>query len=367
MKLLKSCLALLISLSLIPTSFANGGEGKEGSQNVVVNIETVQVQTYQEGLSALGTVHARNQIILTSKVAGSIDRINFRDSQAIPAGLPLVELDSRFEAARLQEAEAKLLDDERRLKEMQQLEAKKAISQSELQAQEALVEQSRASVTAAATTLSFYTLEAPFAGILGLSDLSPGQYVRAGDPLVTLTNLEHLYVDLNFPAKYLSQIQPGMTVELRFEAWPDLEFHANITSLDPLVNIESRNFKVRTELDNAEGLLRPGLLVQATLQLSPHTIITVPTSSVFYRGAQAYVYRVVENKAVEQPVTTLQVDGEKTYISSGLQAGDDIITAGVGKVSNGNIVTPSSAMKKNKRQLAQRENPSNLNSEALPE
>ena len=356
MKLLKPCLALLIGMSLIPTAFSNSGGGQGGNRNaagVVVDVETVQAQTYQEELSALGTVYARNQITLTSKVAGSIDKINFNDSQTVPAGFPLIELDSRFEAAKLQEAEAKLFDENRRFKEMQQLEAKKAISQSELQAQEAQVEQSRAAVNAAATTLSFYTLEAPFAGVLGLSDLSPGQYVRAGDPLMTLTDLEHLYIDLNFPDKYLSQIQTGMTVELRFEAWPDLQFHADVSSLDSVVNIESRNFKVRTELNNSEGLLRPGLLAQATLQLMPHSVITVPTSSIFYRGAQAFVYRVQKSKAVQQPVTTLQIVGEKTYISAGLDVGDEIITAGVGKVSNGIIVTPSSAMKNNNRQLAQ--------------
>ena len=362
MNLFKPGIALLLSLSFIPFTIASGGGGggQGRSQNIVVDIETVQAQTYQEELSALGTVYARNQIVLTSKVAGSIDTLNFTDSQTVPAGYPLIELDNRFEKARLQEAKAKLLEDKRRLSEMQLLKAKRAVSVSELQAQQALVEQSRASAEAAATTLSFYTLEAPFAGVLGLSDLSPGQYIRAGDPLVTLTDLEHLYVDLNFPDKYLSQIQAGMTVQFQFESWPGLSFHADITSLDSLVNIESRNFRVRADIDNTEGLLRPGLLAQAVLQLTPHSVITVPTSSIFYRGPQAFVYRVVENKAVEQPVATLQIVGEKTYISSGLSVGDEIITAGVGKVSNGLIVNPSSAMKKGNRQLTQQ------NSEAQP-
>lgn len=359
MNLFKSGIALLLSLSFIPFTLAgdngggSGGAGQGRSQNVVVDIETVQAQTYQEELSALGTVYARNQITLTSKVAGSINKLNFTDSQTVPADYPLIELDSRFEQARLQEAEVKLLEDKRRLSEMQLLEAKKAVSVSELQAQQALVEQSRASVEAAATTLSFYTLEAPFAGVLGLSDLSPGQYIRAGDPLVSLTDLERLYIDLNFPDKYLSQIHTGMMVQFKFESWPELSFQADITSLDSMINIDSRNFRVRADIDNTEGLLRPGLLAQASLQLTPYSVIMVPTSSIFYRGPQAFVYRVVNNKAVEQPVSTLQIVGEKTYITSGLDAGDEIITAGIGKVSNGVIVTPSSTMISNNRQLAQ--------------
>ncbi|AMO58333.1 efflux RND transporter periplasmic adaptor subunit [Endozoicomonas montiporae] len=374
MKLLKNSLILLASLSFIPGAFASGGSGQGGNQgsnagsnarSVVVDVQTVQAHTWQEQLTALGNVYARNQITLTSKVAGSINKINFTDSQTVGAGYPLIEIDSRFEQAKLQEAKAKLLDDERRLNEMQLLEAKKAISQSELQAQEALVEQSRAAVDAAATTLSFYTLKAPFDGVLGLSDLSPGQYVRTGDALVTLTDLEHLYVDLNFPDKYLSQINTGMTVDLQFDAWPNLHFTATISSLDPVVSMESRNFKVRSELNNAEGLLRPGLLTQATLSLTPESVITIPTSSIFYRGPQAFVYRVIDNKAVEQAVNTLQIVGEKTYIRSGLTVGDEIITAGISKVSNGIIVTPSSAMNNHNRQLAQQSVESVENNEVL--
>ena len=373
MNLLKTSLIVLASLSLIPGVFASGG-GQGGGQGnntrgvenrVVVDVQTVQAQTWQEQLTALGSVYARNQITLTSQVAGSINKINFTDSQTVPAGYPLVEIDSRFEQAKLHEAQARLSDDQRRLHEMQLLEAKKAVSLSELQAQEALVEQSSAAVDAAATTLSFYTLEAPFGGVLGLSDLSPGQYVRAGDSLVTLTNLEHLYVDLNFPDKYLSQIETGMVVDLQFEAWPDLHFSATVSSLDPVVNIQSRNFKVRTELDNSEGLLRPGLLAQATLSLAPESVITIPTSSIFYRGTQAFVYLVVDNKAIEQAVNTLQVVGDQTYISSGLTAGDEIITAGISKVSNGIIVTPSSAMNKNRQQFARQNAAFIQNSEVL--
>ena len=365
MNLVKNSLLVFASLLLIPVAFASSGGGQGRGQSVVVDVETVQAHTYQEQLSALGSVYARNQITLTSKVAGSIDNINFSDSQPVEAGFPLIEIDSRFEQAKLQEAKAGLLDDQRRLSEMQQLEAKKAISLSELQAQEALVEQSRASVEAAATTLSFYTLKAPFDGVLGLSNLSPGQYVRTGDPLVTLTDLEHLYVDLNFPDKYLSQISTGITVDLQFEAWPDLHFSATVSSLDPLVSMESRNFKVRSTLNNAEGLLRPGLLAQATLSLNPERVITIPTSSIFYRGAQAFVYRVVESKAIEQAVNTLQIVGEKAYIHTGLTVGDEIITAGVGKVSDGIIVTPSSAMNKNNRQFA-RQNAVSIQSSEVP-
>ncbi|UYM14090.1 efflux RND transporter periplasmic adaptor subunit [Endozoicomonas euniceicola] len=353
MNLIKISLIVLASLSFIPGALASGSGQERGQGNsVIVDVQTVQAQTWQEELTALGSVYARNQITLTSQVAGSINKINFTDSQAVQAGYPLIEIDSRFQQAKLHEAKARLLDDQRRLHEMQLLVAKKAVSLSELQAQEALVEQSSALVDAAVTTLSFYTLEAPFDGILGLSDLSPGQYVKAGDSLVTLTNLEHLYVDLNFPDKYLSQIGTGMTVNLQFEAWPDRHFSATISSLDAVINIESRNFKVRSELDNPEGLLRPGLLAQATLPLTPHSVITIPTSSVFYRGSQAFVYLVIDSKAVERAVTTLQIVGDKTYIHSGLTAGDEIITAGINKVSNGIIVTPSSITNNKHRQFA---------------
>ena len=353
MSLLKNSLLLVLSMTLIPQSFANNSQqGNKNNRGVVVDVQTVQAETYQEELVALGTVYARNQIDLTSRVAGFINTINFSDGDKVAKGHSLIELDSRYESARLQEAKARLAENERRLSEIRALEAKKAISQSELQAQEAIVEESRASVIAAETTLSFYSLEAPFAGVLGLNSLSQGQYIQVGAPLVTLTDMESLYVDLNFPDKYLSQIKTGMSLQLSFEAWANQTFKAEITTMDPLINVESRNFRVRANLDNTEGNLRPGLLAQATLQLNPHSIISIPTSSVFYRGPQAFVYRLDNNKAAEQPIDTFQIVGEKTFVTSGLKVGDQIITAGVGKVSNGVVVTPSSPISNDKNQKA---------------
>lgn len=334
--LLNFCSGLLsLCLLLSPPAMANSKESGSLRGKTIVDMTTVTTKAWQDQLIALGSVYAREQITISSRVDGIIDQLNIHDGQKVESNQPLISLDSRFQQAKLAEAQAKLIEDERRLHELQQLESKRAVSQSDLDMQKATVNQSKAAVNAAQATLSFYALKAPFSGILGLSQLSKGQYIRPGDELVSLTNLESLYIDLNLPSKYMSQIQLDMPLDITFDAWPEFTFQASITSLDTLINQESRNLKVRANLDNSDLLLRPGLLAQATLNLPEQPVLSVPTSSIYYRGAQAFVYTVVDNKAIETPVVTGQVKGSDTWIASGLNAGDTIIFSGISKVNNG--------------------------------
>ena len=307
-----------------------------------VTIESVATTQWQDQLRALGDVSARNHIIITSHVNGFIDGLNIENGQNVSAGTQLIQLDSNLEQARVQEIKVQLKEDIRRLGELEQLYTKKAVSQSELEAQKSVVSRSEAQLQAAQATLSYYTLKAPFDGVLGIHDLSTGQYIRSGDPLVSLTNLENLTIDFMLPSRYISQISEGLNLELSFDAWPGQVFDAEIVMIDPVINTESRNMKIRAVVDNENKLLRPGLLASITLNLPSEEVMAIDTNSIFYRGAQAYVYVVNMNgQAIEQPVVTSAVNGEITLITGGLDAGDNIVTAGVGKISNGTQVAPS--------------------------
>lgn len=307
-----------------------------------VTVSEVAATDWHSQLQALGTVAAREHIVITSRVNGFIDQLNFTDGETVVRGQSLIELDSQLEQARLLEAEVQLQEDLRRLKELELLYDKKAVSQSELEAQKATVSRSEAQLKAATTTLSFYSLEAPFNGMLSTHSLSRGQYISPGDKLVSLTNLDDLYIDFMLPSKYLSQITEELNLELSFSAWPDHVFSATIATIDPTIDPQSRNLKVRAQLDNSDALLRPGLLAQVTLNLPSENVIAIDTSSIFYRGSQAYVYLVNMNgQAFEHPINTSAIYGEVALIDDGLTLGDNIISVGVGKVRNGMQVTPA--------------------------
>ena len=307
-----------------------------------VTIESVAATQWQDQLRALGNVSARSHIVITSHVNGFIEQLNFENGKTVSAGTQLIELDSRLEQARVQEMEIQLKEDIRRLGELEQLYAKKAVSQSELEAHKSLVSRTEAQLQAARATLSFYTLKAPFDGVLGIHDLSPGEYVRTGDQLVSLTNLDDLTIDFMLPSRYISQINEGMNLELSFDAWPGQPFDAEIVMIDPVINTESRNMKIRASVDNINNQLRPGLLASITLNMPSEEVMAIDTNSIFYRGSQAFVYVVNMNgQAIEQPVMTSAVDGAITLISNGLEEGDNIVTAGVGKISSGTQVAPA--------------------------
>lgn len=341
----KLTLFIAFTVSLSPVLANANNKQPDGANNAplpAITIDSVSTTLWQNELRALGDVSARNHIIITSHVNGFIDELHFENGQSVSAGSRLIQLDSSLEQANVQETEIQLTEEIRQLGELEQLYAKKAVSHSALEAQKSVVAAIEAQLQAARATLSFYTLAAPFDGVLGIHDLSEGQYIRSGDELVSLTDLNDLTIDFMLPSRYISQISEGLHLTLTFDAWPDQVFDAEIVMIDPIINTESRNMKIRASINNENGLLRPGLLASITLDLPSEEVMTINTNSIFYRGPQAYVYVVNMNgQAIEQPVVTRAVNGETTLVTEGLTPGDNIVTAGIGKVSNGMRVVPA--------------------------
>ena len=305
-------------------------------QALVVGIDTVSVSAYQEKVKAIGTIAAREAITLASRVTGFIEALHIADGQMVQAGQQLIVLDRRFEQAKFNEIKAKYHEELRRLRELEHLVAKKAASQSELDAQKSLVTQSEAMLQAAGVTLDYYSINAPFSGVLGMNQLSKGEYIQAGNPLVRLVNLDSLYVDFNLSSRYLSKIKVGQNLLLSFEAWLGKQFTAEVSGIDPVIDTDSRNLKIRANIKNNEYLLLPGLLADISLTLFSYNALAIKTSSVFYKEGETYVYRVsADDKAVICPVSTGKEDGDTILILSGLSVGDRVISKGVIKVKEG--------------------------------
>ncbi|GAA4889924.1 efflux RND transporter periplasmic adaptor subunit [Ferrimonas pelagia] len=329
-------LPVLLSLALaLPTQAR--GPGPDSA--IGVELHTVTEQPWGNRLQALGTVHARNQIDLISQTEGVISQLQIRDGMRVEQQQLLIQIDDRLPQTQLAEAKAALQDDQRQLAELSQLRASNSVSASSLRAQQAQVVIAQARVDAANVTLSHYRLEAPFAGVLGLSQLSVGQYIQRGEALLSLTDLDSLYLDFSLPSQYLSQLRLKQPLQLHFAAWPESHFAAEISSIDPTVDPQSRNVLIRAELNNKTQELRPGLLAQIDLMLGGESTLVLPTSAIFYRGSQAYVYVVDDTDTARQIAVEVGTSqGSQTQVLSGLQPGQQVVSAGVGKLSDGNKV-----------------------------
>jgi membrane fusion protein (multidrug efflux system) len=329
------------------TMFAAGANFAPPPETVTTT--EVKQDTWQPTLTAVGSVVAVQGVTLGAEVAGTIKQIAFESGQPVKAGDLLVELDSSVEQAQLRSAAASADLARANLARARDLRPKNMLSQADLDAADAQAKQANAQMDNIRATLAKKSINAPFAGRVGIRQVNLGQFLNTGDPIVTLQSLDPVYVDFSLPQQRLAQLNVGMAVRVTTDAFPDQTFEGKLTAINSEVDTATRNVRLRATLTNAHGLLRPGLFVNVAAVL-PKTepVLMIPATAVLYAPYGDSVF-VIEEKKDEQTGATGKVlsqrfvhlgktRGDFVVVTSGLAAGQTIVTTGVFKLRNGMAV-----------------------------
>jgi multidrug efflux system membrane fusion protein len=307
---------------------------------IEVEAMTVEPEDLPQELDAIGSLSAVNEVTIAPEVAGRVVAINFEAGAEVAKGAELVRLYDAPERADLETAKAKLEFARLQFDRAQDLAPKGAESRQMLQQRAAELAQGEAAVQLAEARLTQRTIRAPFAGRLGVRRVNLGQYVNAGEQLVTLTALDKLYVNFTLPQQELSKLANGGKVSVRTDALPGRDFEARINAIEPVVATETRNISVQATLANADGALRPGLYVTAKVGLPPRVkAILVPVTAVVTGPSGDTAYVVRKGNAEIVMVETGRRVGAHVIVERGLEAGDVVITTGQLRVQPGAAVT----------------------------
>ena len=203
------------------------------------------------------------------------------------------------------------------------------------------------------------TIRAPFSGVLGIRHVNLGQYLSAGDALVTLEALNPIYVNFGVPQQTAGQMRPGRVVHAKVDDLAGADFTGRITAIDSVVDPTTRNVQVQATFANPRGTLRPGMFVQTEVVLGDaQSVVSVPASAISYAPYGDSVFVVVDTKGEDgqtykgvrqQFVKVGPTRGDQVGIVSGVTAGDEVVTSGVFKLRNGaavlvnNTVTPGNS------------------------
>ena len=193
----------------------------------------------------------------------------------------------------------------------------------------------RATVEAAQVRLDKLTISAPFSGTLGFRTVSEGAYVTAGAPLVQLDKTDTLQVSFAVPELQEKAVEAARTVSFTADALPGETFTAQISALNPAIDVNGRALQVRALFDNAQGKLRPGLLVRVKVTGPEREAVMVPESAIVQRAQGAVIFTVTDGKVAEVKVKLGKRVGGKVEVLDGLKAGDTVVTAGNSQLSNG--------------------------------
>jgi len=311
----------------------------------------VDYQQWQPQLSAVGTMRAVRGVDVTSEVAGLVRTINFKSGDEVKAGQVLAQLNADSDIAQLHSLEAAAdLASTVYERDKQQLAAE-VIAKAQVDTDAGDLKSKRAQVAQQAALVEKKTIRAPFAGKLGISTVNPGQYLNAGDKLVTLQTIDPIYVDFNLPQQQLPLVAIGQKVILTADAYKGVTFEGKVNAINPKVDTNTRNVMIEATIPNPKRLLLPGMF--ATVKLNSgdeQRYLTLPQTAITYNpyGDTVFVVKESDKKdakgntvltAQQVFVTTGPTRGDQVAILKGVEPGAQIVTSGQVKLKNGSPVT----------------------------
>ncbi len=320
-----------------------------------VTTVVAQRETWPSTLAVIGTVAAIQGVTVGADLPGTIDKIHFESGQWVHEGDILVELDTREERAQLANAEAQRDLARINYDRAQQLLKEGVISRSEYDTATAQQKTTEAQVGDTRAAIARKTIRAPFTGLLGIRQVSLGQYLAAGQAIVPLQSMDPIYVNFGVPQQETTKMAPGRVLRVTNSDLPGMTFNARINALDSVINEQTRNIQVQAILSNKGRKLRPGMFVQVELPIGePRQVVPLPASAINYAPYGDSVFVVAEMKdakgnayrGVRQQVVKIEGSrGDQVAVISGLNPGDEVVSSGVFRLRNGAAVQVNNSVK----------------------
>lgn len=321
-----------------------GGGGRGGGMGGPSPVKVVGAEnkTFVDAIDVIGVAKGRQSVTLTAAATQLVDKVRFSDGQAVPKGAVLVELKATEQSAGIAQAQARMVQAQRDFDRWKQLAAQGFASKAALDQREAAYLAAKADVDAARAREGDRMIRAPFAGVVGLSDIAPGALVNPGAAIVTLDDISSVRVDFEVPDRYLASIREGQPITARIDVYPGQVIQGRIQKLDTRIDERTRAITARAEFPNPDRKLKPGMMLRVAIAQGQRQVVAAPESAVSVQGDSAFVFVVSRQgdqaRTEQRPVLTgIRQDGF-VEIRDGLRPGEQIVADGLNKIQPGQPV-----------------------------
>ncbi len=306
---------------------------------VLVVASPVERRPLQEMVEALGTARANESVTLTAGLTDTVRRINFDDGDYVEAGTVLVELTSKEEEAQLAEARAELDEARRQLARLEDLDNRGIAATSEVDLARSATAAAEARLNTVLARLEDRLIRAPFSGVLGFREVSPGTLLGPSDAITTIDDVSQIKLDFTVPEKFLALMGPGRRIYASGASWRDREFEGVVSAVSSRVDPVTRAVVVRAIIPNEDRALRPGMLLTVRVVAEERIAIVVPERSVVQVGNSSFVYVVgPDQRAHRREVQLGNRQLGIVEVLAGLEEGERVVTEGVIKLREGLLV-----------------------------
>jgi membrane fusion protein (multidrug efflux system) len=313
-----------------------GGPGGAFAQAApLVTVARVRQDQVFDSVEALGTAQANESVTINAKVTDTVRKVNFSDGDYVDGGTVLAELTNQEETASLAEAHANLEDAQNELRRQEDINAKGLGSKSALDSARSKVAAQQGRYDAVVARLKDRLILAPFGGLLGFRQVSPGTMVSPSTSITTIDDISTIKLDFTVPESYLGSMTPGARVIAQSVSYPGRNFEGVVKTVGSRIDPITRAATVRALVPNKDRALRPGMLLTVQVLTKQHFALVVSESAVFQVQNRAYVYKVEDFVAHQQQVEVGSRHFGTVEIKSGLAEGDLIVIEGSIKLREG--------------------------------
>jgi membrane fusion protein (multidrug efflux system) len=320
----------------------SAGKSQAGGAGDVVAVEIGKVEqmVLKDEAQAVGSLRARQAVVLRPEVSGRISALGFKDGQRVRKGQLLVQLDDALQVAQLSQAQAQAGIAATQLKRNRELLAQNFVSASVVDQSVANLEVAEAQVALSKAQLNRLKIVAPFDAVTGIRMVNLGDYVKDGADLVSLEDSSSMWAEFRMPERYVPRLKLGQEVSLTLDALPGKAFKAVVDVMDAQFDVNGRSMLVRARLLAPTQELRSGLFTRVKVVLGerPNALV-VPEEALVPQGGKQYIFKVLESPQGPlsqriEAVLGMRVEG-KVELLEGVKAGETVVTAGQARLLRG--------------------------------
>lgn len=305
-----------------------GGAGRGANALTTVTSADVKLERINERVAAVGSARARQQVTMTTRVAGVIDKVLFEGGQIVEANAPLVQLNAESEAIAVETAAAQRAEASDTVDRYKQLNEGTITRVAIAQADTAL-KVADAALRRAKEDLDRMTIKAPFRGIMGLSNLEAGDYLAVGNPIAPIDDRSTLLIEFTVPEAVAGAMKVGLPVRATMVTRSGEPYAGKLQAVGTRIDPLTRTLTVRAEIPNEDYKLIPGSTFSVSIQLPGDDRPVVPALAIQWDRQGAFVWRLTDKNTVERVnVAILAREGDRVNVDADLKSGDKVVVEG---------------------------------------
>ena len=307
-----------------------------------VEVADVKTQNVSDKFEVVGTIEAIENVTIVSEIDASVKSLPFEEGSFISKGGLIAQLDDSQLDAEVNRTEALYIQSQAAYKRVKSIVEQNAGTPQDLDDALANLKVAESNLELTKARLSKTKIIAPFSGSIGTRKVSVGAFLRAGQEITQLANLNEIRVSFSTPERFLAQLKRNAEVTVSSTVYPGYEIKGRIVAIEPILDSETRNVNVVARVQNPGQKFRPGMSANVSVVLNQRPqALTIPNEAVFANGNQSFVFVVKKDSSVAAtPITLGLQTPEMVEVINGLESGMHVVKAGHQKLFDGAKVLP---------------------------